>query len=57
MNPTIVETINVAREVSWLPWAVQYFFLIRLSYSAFPLSLPGVVGRRERWIGISRWRC
>ena len=35
MNPNIVETINVAREVAWLPWAVQYFFLIGLSYGAY----------------------
>ena len=54
MNPSIVETVNVAREVAWLPWAVQYFFLIGLSYGAFLLSLPGVVGRRRGWAGISR---
>lgn len=54
MNPTIVETVNVAREVAWLPWAVQYFFLIGLSYGAFLLSLPGIVGRRPGWTGISR---
>ncbi|ENO77630.1 NrfD/PsrC family molybdoenzyme membrane anchor subunit [Thauera sp. 63] len=54
MNPNIVETINVAREVAWLPWAVQYFFLIGLSYGAFLLSLPGVVFRRPGWAGISR---
>lgn len=54
MNPNIVETINVAREVAWLPWAVQYFFLIGLSYGAFLLSLPGVALRRPGWEGISR---
>ncbi|MDT3672625.1 MAG: NrfD/PsrC family molybdoenzyme membrane anchor subunit [Aromatoleum sp.] len=54
MNPDIVETVNVAREVAWLPWAVQYFFLIGLSYGAFLVSLPGLVFRREGWLGISR---
>ena len=54
MNPTIVETVNVVREVAWLPWAVQYFFLIGLSYGAFLLSLPGIIGHRAGWIGISR---
>lgn len=54
MNPTIVETVNVVREVAWLPWAVQYFFLIGLSYGAFLVSLPGIVWRRPGWIGISR---
>lgn len=54
MNPTIVETVNVVREVAWLPWAVQYFFLIGLSYGAFLVSLPGIVWRRPGWTGISR---
>lgn len=54
MNPNIVETLNVAREVAWLPWAVQYFFLIGLSYGAWLLSLPGIVFRRPGWAGISR---
>jgi len=54
MNPTIVETVNAVREVAWLPWTVQYFFLIGLSYGAFLISLPGIVGRRAGWIGISR---
>ena len=54
MNTSIVETVNVIREVAWLPWAVQYFFLIGLSYGAFVISLPGIVWRRSGWIGISR---
>lgn len=54
MGPSIIETVNVSREVAWLPWAVQYFFLIGLSYGAFLLSLPGIVWRRPGWAGISR---
>jgi tetrathionate reductase subunit C len=54
MNAEIVETVNVAREVAWLPWAVQYFFLIGLSYGAFLVSLPGLVFRRNGWQAISR---
>lgn len=54
MNTNIVETVNVVREVSWLPWAVQYFFLIGLSYGAFLLSLPGVVLHRPGWQTIGR---
>ena len=50
---TIVETINVAREVAWLPWAVQYFFLIGLSYGAFLLSLPGVALRKPGCVLVS----
>lgn len=51
INPDIVETVNVARG---LPWAVQYFFLIGLSYGAYLVSLPGLVFRRPGWEGISR---
>lgn len=53
MYTQIVETINVSREVAWLPWAVQYFFLIGLSYCGFLLSLPGIVFKRPSWGGIS----
>ena len=38
MQTHIVEVINMPREVAWLPWAVQYFFLIGLSVGAFLLS-------------------
>lgn len=50
----IVETVNVAREVAWLPWAVQYFFLIGLSYGAFFVSLPGIAFRVSGWERVSR---
>ena len=43
---TIVEVLGFAREPGWLPWAVQYFFLIGISAAAFFLSLPGLVWRR-----------
>lgn len=53
MNTT-VEVIGFAREPGWLPWAVQYFFLIGTSIAAFFLSLPGFAGRSPAWRGISR---
>lgn len=53
MNTT-VEVFGFAREAGWLPWAVQYFFLIGISTAAFFLSLPGMVWRRPEWRGISR---
>ena len=40
MDSQITEVLNVTREASWLPWAVQYFFLIGLSYASFMLTLP-----------------
>ena len=51
---TIVEVIGFPREPGWLPWAVQYFFLIGISTAAFFLSLPGLVWRRPDWQGVSR---
>lgn len=53
MNTT-VEVLGFAREPGWLPWAVQYFFLIGISVAAFLLSLPGFVGRSPAWRGVSR---
>lgn len=51
---TTVEILGYAREPGWLPWAVQYFFLIGISTAAFFLSLPGLVWRRAEWRGLSR---
>lgn len=53
MNTT-VEVLGFAREPGWLPWAVQYFFLIGISTMAFFLSLPGLLWRRAGWEGLSR---
>jgi tetrathionate reductase subunit C len=51
---TTVELFGFTREAGWLPWAVQYFFLIGISTAAFFLSLPGMVWRRPEWLGVSR---
>ena len=34
MNST-VEILGFAREAAWLPWAVQYFFLVGISVAGF----------------------
>ena len=54
MSASIVEVVGVAYPVTWLPWAVLYFFLIGISAGAFALSVPGVVLRKPGWYGISR---
>ena len=54
MNGTVVEIVNVTRESAWLPWAVQYFFLIGLSVGGFLLTLPAFVARREAWLPLGR---
>lgn len=53
MNGQIAELINVTYDVTWLPWGVQYFFLIGLSYAAFFLTLPAFVFRRREWDGLA----
>lgn len=54
MNATTVEILGFTREAGWLPWAVQYFFLVGISTAAFFLTLPGLVFARERWAAVSR---
>ncbi|MBC7907670.1 MAG: polysulfide reductase NrfD [Rhodospirillaceae bacterium] len=50
MNSSITEILYVTREIAWLPWAVQYFFLIGLSVGCFLLSLPGLALGRAEWM-------
>lgn len=50
----ITELLYVGRDPAWAPWAVQYFFLIGLSYGSFLVSLPGIAFGRERWRGLGR---
>lgn len=54
MDTNIVEIINVTREVAWLPWAVQYFFLIGLSVGGVLFSLPGYAFAHEGWRKLGR---
>ena len=49
MEAQIIETLNITHKVGWLPWAVQYFFLIGICYCSFLLSLPGVVFKKSEW--------
>jgi tetrathionate reductase subunit C len=44
---SVLEVVNVSREVTWLPWAVQYFFLIGISAACFLMSLPDYVFGRD----------
>jgi tetrathionate reductase subunit C len=46
MNGPILELTGFTQEPAWLPWAVQYFFLIGISLGAFVLTLPAYVGGR-----------
>jgi tetrathionate reductase subunit C len=37
------ELVGAVHEAAWLPWAVQYFFLVALSTTALLLALPGLL--------------
>ncbi|TCS61207.1 NrfD/PsrC family molybdoenzyme membrane anchor subunit [Varunaivibrio sulfuroxidans] len=54
MNTNIIELINNSQPVAWLPWAVQYFFLIGISVACFFLTVPAFVFGRTDWEKISR---
>lgn len=54
MTEAITEIVNVTRAHAWLPWAVQYFFLIGLSVGGFLLTLPAFLGRRGGWLPLGR---
>ncbi|RWR44534.1 tetrathionate reductase [Sinirhodobacter ferrireducens] len=47
MQVQIHELVGATHEAAWLPWAVQYFFLIALSVTALLMALPGFVLGRE----------
>lgn len=49
MNMQGIELIAPRYALAWQPWAVQYFFLVALSYTTLWLALPGAVFGVERW--------
>ncbi len=51
---SVIEVVNVSREVTWLPWAVQYFFLIGISVACFFMSLPYYLGRAQDSASLAR---
>jgi len=46
---TIIELINVAQDLSWISWGVQYFFLIGLSFGALLLTLPRYLFKKPEY--------
>ncbi|KFE36130.1 NrfD/PsrC family molybdoenzyme membrane anchor subunit [Thioclava atlantica] len=49
-----IELIAPRYGIAWYPWAVQYFFLIALSYASLWLAVPGVIFGRENWKAAGR---
>ncbi len=53
MNSLVTEVLVPRYGLAWYPWAVQYFFLIALSYCTLWLSAPGLLGAKS-WKSTSR---
>ncbi len=54
MNMQSIELIAPRYDIAWYPWAVQYFFLVALSYTSVWLAIPGAVFGLERWKPVAR---
>lgn len=52
--PTIIETVNITHEITWMPWAVSYFFLVAIAVGAALTSLMGTLLGRPGWEGATR---
>jgi len=50
----ITEILTPNIEISWLPWAVAYFFFIGLSITAVILTLPGILFGQKHLLGVTR---
>ncbi|MFG6157596.1 NrfD/PsrC family molybdoenzyme membrane anchor subunit [Halomonas sp. 1390] len=48
MNSAI-ELLAPRYDIAWYPWAVQYFFMIALSYASLWLAAPALVFGKSRW--------
>ncbi|SFT42332.1 NrfD/PsrC family molybdoenzyme membrane anchor subunit [Halomonas saccharevitans] len=53
MNSAI-ELLAPRYDIAWYPWAVQYFFMIALSYASLWLAAPGLVFGKSRWLPTAR---
>lgn len=50
----ITEILSPEIEITWLPWAVAYFFFIGLSLTAVFLTLPATLFGRKNLLGVAR---
>lgn len=53
MNSLVTEIVVPRYGLAWYPWAVQYFFLVALSYCTLWLSAPGLLGAKS-WRNTTR---
>ncbi|PKH59453.1 tetrathionate reductase [Halomonas sp. Choline-3u-9] len=53
MNSTI-ELLAPRYDIAWYPWAVQYFFMIAVSYASLWLAAPALVLGKKTWLPTAR---
>ncbi|SHE45061.1 tetrathionate reductase subunit C [Modicisalibacter ilicicola DSM 19980] len=54
MNLLATEVLVPRYGIAWYPWAVQYFFLIALSYTSLWLAAPGLIFGKRSWMPTAR---
>lgn len=54
MNSAVIELLAPRYDIAWYPWAVQYFFLIALSYASLWLAAPALVLGKKTWLPVAR---
>lgn len=55
MNSPVIEMLAPRYQLAWQPWAVQYFFLVALSYCSFWIAVPGLLLGRASWAATARF--
>ncbi len=53
MNSTI-ELLAPRYDIAWYPWAVQYFFMIAISYASLWLAAPALIFGKKAWLSTAR---
>ncbi|MFW3615891.1 NrfD/PsrC family molybdoenzyme membrane anchor subunit [Billgrantia antri] len=53
MNSAI-ELLAPRYDIAWYPWAVQYFFMIALSYATLWLASPALIFGKPTWLPTAR---
>ncbi|WP_417845191.1 NrfD/PsrC family molybdoenzyme membrane anchor subunit [Thalassospira sp.] len=54
MNSAVIEVLAPRYGIAWYPWAVQYFFLIAVSYSALLLTVPGLLCGKKNYQSLAK---
>ena len=54
MNSAVIEVLAPRYGIAWYPWAVQYFFMIAVSYSALLLTVPGLLLGKKDYLPLAK---